>query len=133
MRAYLIRRVLLVIPTLFVVTILVFLSVRFIPGSVIEVMVARMGYEGGGAIDIAAAKKRLGLDVPVPVQYARWIGNIVVRGTLGSSPYGGSSGDTVEARLPGGVRREPVLRLGGRADQPRHRRGVRLPGSEDPL
>ena len=74
MRAYLIRRVLLVIPTIFIVTILVFLSVRFIPGSVIEVMVARMGYEGGGAIDIAAAKKRLGLDVPVPVQYGRWIG-----------------------------------------------------------
>ena len=99
MRAYLIRRVLLVIPTLFVVTILVFLSVRFIPGSVIEVMVARMGYEGGGTIDVAAAKKRLGLDVPVPVQYARWIGNIVARGTLGSSLYGGSSGDTVEAMM----------------------------------
>ena len=55
MRAYLIRRVLLVIPTLFVVSILVFLSVRFIPGDVIEVMVARIGYEGGGTIDIAAA------------------------------------------------------------------------------
>ena len=72
MRGYLIRRVLLVIPTLFVVSILVFLSVRFIPGNVIEVMVARMGYEGGGMIDIAAAKKRLGLDVPVHVQYGRW-------------------------------------------------------------
>ena len=58
MRAYLIRRVLLVIPTLFVVSILVFLSVRFIPGDVIEVMAARIGYEGGGMIDIAAAKKR---------------------------------------------------------------------------
>ena len=99
MRAYLIRRVLLVIPTLFVVTILVFLSVRFIPGSVIEVMAARIGYEGGGMIDIAAAKKRLGLDVPVPVQYGRWIGNLVVRGTLGSSLYGGSSLDTVEAMM----------------------------------
>ena len=57
MRAYLIRRVLLVIPTLFLVTILVFLSVRFIPGNVIDVMVARMGYEGGGTIDIEAAKQ----------------------------------------------------------------------------
>ena len=66
MRAYLIRRVLLVIPTIFIVTILVFLSVRFIPGSVIEVMVARMGYEGGGAIDIAAAKSGLGSTSPFP-------------------------------------------------------------------
>ena len=48
MRAYLIRRVLLVIPTLFIVTILVFLSVRFIPGNIMDVMAARMGYEGGG-------------------------------------------------------------------------------------
>ena len=99
MRAYLIRRVLLVIPTIFIVTILVFLSVRFIPGNIIEVMVSRMGYEGGGTIDIDAAKKRLGLDVPFYVQYSRWIGDIVVRGTLGRSLYGGSSGDTVEAMM----------------------------------
>ena len=99
MRAYLIRRMLLVIPTLFIVTILVFLSVRFIPGNIMDVMAARMGYEGGGTIDIDAAKKRLGLDVPVYVQYARWIGDIVLRGTLGRSLYGGSSGDTVEAMM----------------------------------
>ena len=40
MRAYVIRRVLLVIPTLFIVTLLVFLSVRFIPGDIIDVMAA---------------------------------------------------------------------------------------------
>ena len=36
MRAYIIRRVSLIIPTLFLLTILVFLSVRFIPGDVID-------------------------------------------------------------------------------------------------
>ena len=100
MRAYLIRRVLLVIPTLFIVTILVFLTVRFIPGDVIDLMTNRMGWDGGGAtVDAAAVKQRLGLDLPVHVQYARWIGNIVVHGTLGRSLYGGSSLDTVEAMM----------------------------------
>ena len=47
MRAYIIRRLLLIIPTLFLLTIIVFLSVRFIPGDVIDLMVARMmGYGG---------------------------------------------------------------------------------------
>ena len=41
MRAYAVRRLLMVIPTLFLVTVLVFLSVRFLPGDVIDVMEAR--------------------------------------------------------------------------------------------
>ena len=41
MRAYIIRRLLLIIPTLFILTILVFLAVRFIPGDAIDVMVAK--------------------------------------------------------------------------------------------
>ncbi len=46
MRAYIIRRLLLIIPTLFILTIIVFLSVRFIPGDVIDVMVGRMIHYG---------------------------------------------------------------------------------------
>ena len=103
MRAYVIRRVLLVIPTLFIVTLLVFLSVRFIPGDIIDVMAARMtGFSGGGSINEEALRKRLGLDKPVHVQYAKWIGDIVLRGTLGHSLYSGSSaGATVEQKLAG--------------------------------
>ncbi len=41
MRTYIIRRLLLIIPTLFILTILVFLSVHFIPGDVIDAMLAR--------------------------------------------------------------------------------------------
>ena len=76
MRAYVIRRVLLLIPTFFLLTILVFLSVRFIPGDIIDILVWRMEETIGGAIDIdrAELERRLGLDVPVPVQYARWMG-----------------------------------------------------------
>ena len=43
MRAYIIRRLLLIIPTLFILSILVFLSVRFIPGDAIDAMAARTG------------------------------------------------------------------------------------------
>ena len=74
MRAYIIRRLLLIIPTLFILSILVFLSVRFIPGDVIDVMVGRMESQVTGEIDREALERRLGLDVPVWVQYARWIG-----------------------------------------------------------
>ena len=104
MRAYVIRRILLVIPTLFIVTVLVFLSVRFIPGDIIDVMTARMTDTQSGTIDEEALKRRLGLDKPVYAQYAKWIGDIVLRGTLGRSLYSGSLGSaTVEQKLAGRV------------------------------
>ena len=89
MRAYIIRRRLLVIPTLFILSVLVFLSVRFIPGDVIDVMAARFEAMGGGQVDRAAMERRLGLDLPIHVQYGRWIGDILLRGTLGESLIGG--------------------------------------------
>ena len=98
MRAYVIRRVLLVIPTLFLVSALVFLSVRFIPGDIIDVMSARMEYVGSGDINRELLRERLGLDRPVYVQYAHWVSDILLRGTLGESLYGGFR---VEERLAG--------------------------------
>ena len=75
MRAYAIRRLLLIIPTLFILTILVFLLVRFIPGDVIDVIEGRMVFEGGNVeLDREAVERMLGLDVPVYVQYGRWMG-----------------------------------------------------------
>ena len=107
MRAYVIRRVLLLIPTFFLLTILVFLSVRFIPGDAVDLLLFRMGaYNegaagGGSAIDRAALERRLGLDVPVHVQYGRWMGGILLRGDLGqpllrSEPVG----ELIAGRLP---------------------------------
>ena len=86
MRAYIIRRLLLVIPTLFILSILVFLSVRFIPGDVIDVMQSRMG--GLGRVDREQLEQMLGLDQPVYVQYGRWLGDILLHGTLGRSLMG---------------------------------------------
>ena len=99
MRAYLIRRLLLVIPTLFILSILVFLSVRFIPGDVIDVMQGRMN--GHWGVDREALEQMLGLDVPVWVQYGRWMGDILRHGTLGDSLMGAwSVEEKILGRLP---------------------------------
>ena len=101
MRAYIIRRGLLVIPTLFILSILVFLSVRFLPGDAIDAMLVRAGYIGGVGVDRAALEHMLGLDLPIHVQYGRWLGDIVLRGTLGESLWGGEAIETkIIARLP---------------------------------
>ena len=118
MRAYLIRRLLLIIPTLSVLTIMVFLAVRFIPGDVIDVMVARITEQGaeGAEIERAALERRLGLDVPVHVQYGRWIGVLptpdfitgeshfkgLLQGALGQSLWGAhfSVEEKIIGRLP---------------------------------
>ena len=42
MKAYIIRRILLIIPSLFFVTLIVFLSVRFVPGDVVDLMITEM-------------------------------------------------------------------------------------------
>ena len=100
MRAYIIRRLLLAIPTLFILTILVFLSVRFIPGDVIDVLVSQMEFEAG-TIDREAMERMLGLDVPVHMQYGRWIGGILRHGTLGESLWGDwSVEEKIVSRLP---------------------------------
>ena len=112
MRAYLIRRSLLIIPTLFILTIIVFLAVRFIPGDAIDVMM--MSTEQSGA-DREALERMLGLDVPVYVQYGRWIGVLpipdrvtgkarfkgLLQGTFGESLTGGwSIEERITGRLP---------------------------------
>ena len=86
MRAHIIRRLLLIIPTLFILSILVFLSVSFIPGDVIDAMQSRM--DGLGRVDREQLEQMLGLDQPVYVQYGRWLGGIILHGTLGRSLMG---------------------------------------------
>jgi len=48
MRQYLIRRILLMIPTLFLVSVVVFLTIRLIPGDVIQLMAIEMGQSTQG-------------------------------------------------------------------------------------
>jgi peptide/nickel transport system permease protein len=89
MRDYIIRRLLLIIPTVFLVTLVVFFTVRSIPGTVIDLMVAEHASESN--VNVDALKAKLGLDVPLHVQYARWIGNVIIHGDLGRSIWKGYS------------------------------------------
>ena len=103
MRAYVIRRVLLLIPTFFLLTILVFLSVRFIPGDAVDILLFRKAESAGGGtgIDRAELERRLRLDVPVPVQYARWMGAILLRADLGTPLLRPEPvGELITGRLP---------------------------------
>ncbi len=102
MRTYLIRRLLLIIPTLFLVSALVFLTVRLIPGKVIDQMVAQrpMGGGIGSQIDVEALKHMLGLDQSIPVQYGKWIADMF-RGNFGKSLWTNLElSDEIGARMP---------------------------------
>ena len=99
MRAYVIRRLLLIIPTLLILSVIVFLLVRFIPGDVIDVMQQEMNVWGD--IDREGLERALGLDLPIHVQYGRWLGDIVLHGSLGQSLLGRFSvNEKIAGRLP---------------------------------
>ena len=102
MRAYLIRRLLLTIPTLIILSMLVFLSVRFIPGDIVDVLMQEMMLTGGmQSPDREAVEARLGLDQPIYVQYGRWVGEILLRGSLGRSlVHNWEVGGRIIGRMP---------------------------------
>jgi len=80
MHRFLIRRLLLAIPILLLVSIISFLLIHLIPGDPALVI---LGPEAPPE-SVAALRQRLGLDRPLPIQYAVWLGN-VVQGDLGRS------------------------------------------------
>lgn len=82
---YVLKRVLLIIPTMILVSIIVFLLQRFIPGSAVDVIEAQLIAVGQVDVDRAAIIHQLGLDVPIIQQYFNWIGGIVLHGDFGTS------------------------------------------------
>jgi peptide/nickel transport system permease protein len=79
-KRYLARRLLLAIPVLVGVSIVVFMVLHLSPGDPAEIMLGSAATKE----DLARLRADLGLNEPLPVQYARWIGH-VVRGDLGRS------------------------------------------------
>ncbi len=76
MRAYIIRRLLLMIPTFLMVTLTIFFLLRLVPGNVIDLMVAESSTAGGGELTRLELEKALGMDAAIHVQYVRWIWGI---------------------------------------------------------
>jgi peptide/nickel transport system permease protein len=97
MSRYIIRRLLWLIPTLILVTLLVFSIIRLLPGNIVVLMMSEQGY----ASDRAQLEQMLGLDRPFHQQYLTYIGE-VFRGDLGMSFW------TKEPVLDEILRRLPV-------------------------
>ena len=87
MLAYILRRVLLMIPTLFVITIISFAVIQLPPGDYLTSYVSQLR-ETGDVVDeaeLAALQERYGLGQPIYVQYYKWISGILLRGDWGQS------------------------------------------------
>jgi peptide/nickel transport system permease protein len=95
MRNYILRRLLLIIPTILGVTILVSLFMRLLPGDAVDALADSIG---AGKED--EVRHELGLDKPWPEQYVDWLGN-ALQGDLGTSLR--SSGRTVVDELQGRI------------------------------
>jgi peptide/nickel transport system permease protein len=84
MTNYVIRRLLLAIPTIVLVMFLTFMMLRLVPGDLVDTMMADRPY--ATAEDRAALEKQLGLDEPIPTQFVKYMWH-VSRGDLGVSPW----------------------------------------------
>ena len=82
MQAFIIRRMLALLPTILFTSIIVFASIRMIPGDVIDLMLAQNDISSDN--DRAVIEASLGLDKPIYTQYFVWVGDIL-QGDLGSS------------------------------------------------
>lgn len=82
MRRYVLVRTLSILPTLVGVSLAVFLMIRLIPGTVVDQMIGTEGTYSEQSM--RALRAFFGLDQPIHVQYARWLGQ-VLRGDLGTS------------------------------------------------
>ncbi|MEZ5276016.1 MAG: ABC transporter permease [Opitutaceae bacterium] len=115
MRDYFLRRLILIPPTLFGVTILVFIITRFVPGGPLErammeaqMMDAQSGRTSGmtgqsqalSDEQIQQLKEYYGFDKPVLVSYFQWVGKVLI-GDLGSSyRYNESVWSIIRSRFP---------------------------------
>lgn len=102
MKAYIIRRLLLLIPTLLVLSFLIFLLIDLVPGDVISAMLAVPGSDQ--PLDREMLEEKLGLNDPLIVRYGRWMG-------LAPQTEGGVSGVLQGDFGVSWWTREPVLTL----------------------
>lgn len=85
MYRYISQRLTIMIPTVVGITILIFLTMRVLPGDPLAVITSEsVGNYVLSEEELAAARATLGLDQPYYIQYLSWMGD-VVRGDLGSS------------------------------------------------
>lgn len=104
MQTYVFKRVVLIIPTLFLVTVATFLLVRAMPGDVLMARLAESGLSGSGGTfseeERIVLREKLGLDDPLPLQYGKWIGGMLT-GDFGESLWNNEPViDSIRKALP---------------------------------
>jgi peptide/nickel transport system permease protein len=102
MSRYVMRRLAIAVPTIFGITVLIFIAMRVLPGDPL----AMIGSQGQSTRvlteeELASARASLGLDQPLHIQYLRWLGDIA-RGDLGYSFW------TSEPLIDQVLRRGPI-------------------------
>ena len=85
MGAYILRRILYMVPTMVVISMLVFLVIQLPPGDYATTLLNGMEDSGMDQSGIEALRQQYGLDQPLPVQYFRWVSGIVTSGDFGYS------------------------------------------------
>jgi peptide/nickel transport system permease protein len=80
MRLYVLRRLLVAVPSLLIASLIVFTLPRLIPGDVVQLMLEEKAY----GKDLEDLRAKLGLNRPIHVQYFEWLGAIA-RGHFGES------------------------------------------------
>ena len=82
MATYLMRRFLLMFLTLFGISVIIFVLLRIVPGNIVDILFDAAGFVNPA--EKAQIERELGLDQPIAVQYASWVGGLL-RGDLGYS------------------------------------------------
>lgn len=99
MAKYILKRVLLLIPTLLVVTIVTFALMRMMPGSAVD-MILNKYQTMGFTVDRATVLAQLGMDKPVVQQYFIWLFDLL-RGDFGDSLFQNQSVlELIAAKMP---------------------------------
>jgi peptide/nickel transport system permease protein len=87
MTTYIIRRLVMAVIILFIVTLIVFFAIRLLPGDPLVIFLGQNAQQGNITQEqLDALRIEYGLDKPIIVQYGRWMGDLF-RGNLGTSIY----------------------------------------------
>lgn len=82
---YILRRFLQSLLVVWLLSVVVFLLMRLLPGDPVLMLITAEEFEAASEERLALLRKEFGLDQPLPVQYVRWLWGLVTRGDLGIS------------------------------------------------
>ena len=98
MGKYILRRLLMLIPTLIGMSVLIFLMLRLLPGDIVDIIAGADPQSDDAARE--KLRESMGLSDPIPVQYVRWLGDLLTGDPGTSLRTGLPVGDLLLNSLP---------------------------------